>query len=83
MPLNVKDEEAHSLARDLARETGESLTQAVKQALRERLDRVRRRRRGKATAEELLAIGRRFASGVKKRPIDHAELLYDEHGLPK
>jgi antitoxin VapB len=83
VPLNVKDEEAHALAHDLARETGETLTLAVKEALRERLERVRRQRRAKATAEELLAIGRRFSAGLKKHPVDHGALLYDERGLPK
>ncbi len=30
MPLNIKDSEAHALAKRLASLTGESLTQAVK-----------------------------------------------------
>jgi hypothetical protein len=47
------------------------------------LDRVRRRRRGEATAADLLAIGRRCASQLKGRPRDHATLLYDQRGLPK
>ena len=41
MPLNIKDEEAHLLARKLAAATGESLTQAVKVSLEERLARIR------------------------------------------
>jgi antitoxin VapB len=83
MPLNIKDEEAHELARQLARETGETLTGAVVAALRERLARVRRTRRAKATAAELLEIGRRCAAHVKGPPVAHGELLYDERGLPK
>jgi len=82
MPLNVKDEEAHKLAKRLAAETGETLTRAVREALRERLERVRRRR-ARATAEELLAIGRQCAAGLKAQPIDHGPLLYDESGLPR
>jgi antitoxin VapB len=41
MPLNIKDEEAHALARMLAEATGESLTRAVKISIEERLARVR------------------------------------------
>ena len=36
MSLNIKDPEAHKLAQELARETGESMTSAVIQAIRER-----------------------------------------------
>ncbi len=41
MSLNIKDEEAHRLARQLARLTKESMTTAVREAVRERLERVR------------------------------------------
>jgi len=33
--------------------------------------------------EELLAIAGRVASQAKRPYRDHADLLYDEHGLPK
>jgi antitoxin VapB len=83
MTLNIKDPEAHRLAAAVARETGETMTRAVTEALRERLERVRRRRNPKATTAELLAIARRCASGLKGPPVDHATLLYDEQGLPR
>jgi antitoxin VapB len=84
MPLNIKDPEAHKLAKALQRETGETMTHAVTEALRERLERVRRRRRKReATAEELLSIGRRCASTLKGPAVDHGTLLYDERGLPR
>lgn len=83
MSLNIKDPQTHRLAQALARETGESMTRAVTQALRERLERVRRRKRPENTAAELLAIGRRCAATLKGRPADHAALLYDERGLPR
>jgi antitoxin VapB len=83
MALNIKDPETYELAKALARETGESMTRAVAEAVRERLERVRRRRRPEARAEELLAIGRRCAKALKVRPLDHATLLYDDRGLPK
>jgi hypothetical protein len=37
----------------------------------------------KLTVKEMLAIGRRFRKSIKGPLIDHAELLYDENGLPK
>ena len=39
MALSIKSDEADRLARELAAETGETLTDAVETALRERLDR--------------------------------------------
>ena len=83
MSLNIKNSEAHKLAQALAQETGESMTRAVTEALRERLERVRRERKRDATAAELVAIGRRCASALRAKPIPHGKLLYDERGLPK
>jgi antitoxin VapB len=84
MSLNIKSEEAHRLARELARLTGESMTAAVTEAVRERLDRVRRKQAG-GLADRLLAIGKDCASRLKEpfRSVDHADLLYDERGLPR
>jgi antitoxin VapB len=82
MSLNVKDPEAHRLAQAIAHETGETMTRAVTEALRERYERLQRNR-SKASVEELLAIADRAAVHVKRPYVDHAELLYDEHGLPK
>jgi len=81
--LNIKDPEAHELARQLAGETGESMTAAVTEALRERLGRVRQQRKKAAIFDSLMDIGRRGASLFPGPPVDHAELLYDENGLPK
>ena len=83
MSLNIKDPEAHKLAAMLAKETGETMTAAVTKALRERLERIRRQRKSEAVLAELHAIARRGASLAKGPYIDHAELLYDEKGLPK
>ena len=84
MGLNIKSEEAHRLARELARLTGESMTAAVTEAVRERLDRVRRERIP-GLADRLLAIGKDCAARLKEpfRSADHGELLYDERGLPR
>ena len=75
--------EAHRLAKALQRETGETMTHAVTEALRERLERVRRRSKPETTVEEVLTIGRRCASALKRPAVDHATLLYDELGRPR
>jgi len=59
--LNIKNEETHRLAQELARLTGESMTAAVTEALRERLERVRRERAA-GLADRLLAIGKDCAA---------------------
>ncbi len=84
MGLNIKSDEAHRLAQELAALTGESMTAAVTAAVRERLDRVRRER-GVTLADRLLKIGRECAARLKEpiRSVDHADLLYDERGLPR
>jgi antitoxin VapB len=82
MSLNIKDPEAHRLAQQIARATGETMTRVVTEALRERLSRLERRS-ARASAEELLAIAKRAASHAKRPYTDHAELLYDERGLPR
>ncbi|WP_448188047.1 type II toxin-antitoxin system VapB family antitoxin [Azospirillum sp. sgz301742] len=84
MGLNIKNEEAHRLAQELATLTGESMTTAVTEALRERLNRVRGDTSGRL-ADRLLAIGRDCASRLKEpyRSADHGDLLYDDKGLPR
>jgi antitoxin VapB len=84
MSLNIKSEEAHRLARELARLTGESMTAAVTEAVRERLDRLRRDQ-AVGLADRLLAIGKDCAARLKEpfRSADHGDLLYDERGLPR
>jgi antitoxin VapB len=84
MALNIKNEETHRLVQELAALTGESMTTAVARAVRERLERVRRERRG-GQVDRLLAIGRDCASRLKEpwRSGDVNDLLYDERGLPR
>ncbi len=84
MSLNIKNEETHRLARELAELTGESLTVAVTVAVRERLDKVRRQHDDRLV-DSLLAVGRECAAHLKEpyRSADHGTLLYDERGLPR
>ena len=79
MGINIKH--PHALALALARETGETTTRAVIEALRERLERVRRTRQV-VSADGLLAIGRRCAAGRSRPSMTDGDLLYDERGLP-
>ena len=85
MALNIKNEETCSLARELAELTGETMTGAITVALRERLERERRGRSVEARLDAVHAIQERVARLLEggAPPMDHAELLYDEHGLPK
>ena len=84
MSLNIKNEEAHKLASQVAKLTGESMTEAITRALRERLERLRGER-GASLADRLLRIGRDCAAHLKEpfRSVDHGELLYDDKGLPR
>lgn len=85
MSLNIKNEETHRMAQELAKATGESMTVAVSEAIRERLERVHATNRGGGLAERLLRIGRDCAAHIKEpyKSIDTDELLYDEKGMPK
>ena len=81
MGLNIKNEEAHRLAAQLAALTGETMTKAVTEAIRERIERVQRQRNVPEILERAREIIRK--SGGAQPYTDHAELLYDEDGLPK
>jgi len=84
MSLNIKDEEAHRMARQLSRLTKESMTTVVREALRERLDRVRASANA-PRVDRLLKIGKDCAAYLQEpfRSVDHGKLLYDDKGLPK
>jgi antitoxin VapB len=84
MALSIKNAEAERLARELARTTGESLTEAVTRALRDRL--VRETGRSANTERWLNGI-REIQREVAELPVLDArepdEIIgYDEHGLP-
>lgn len=84
MALNVKNPEADRLAHELADLTGESLTEAVIRALRERLARVTAGRGRRGLRADIATIqGRVAALPVRDRRSDEALLGYDEHGLPR
>ena len=84
MSMNIKSEQTHRLARQLSKLTGESMTAAVTEAVRERLERLRQAQ-GAGLADRLIKIGKECAPRLKEpfRSSDHGELLYDEKGLPR
>jgi antitoxin VapB len=87
MSLNIKNPETYRLAKELAEQTGESITTAVTEALRAKLDEVKRKKRPKGElAAELMRLGREAASRMteEERHFDYDAFLYDEEtGLPK
>lgn len=83
MSLNIKNPEAHRLARELADATGGSLTDAVTEALRDRLAETRRRDSAELLLREIREI-QSFVADLPDRDSRPAEELlgYDDHGLP-
>ena len=85
MALSIKDPETDRLARELAAATGESLTEAVTTALRERLRVVQGDSR---TDAEYLSDIRKIVADYSRRPVVDSrtpdEIIgYDENGLPR
>ena len=85
MPLSIKDPTADQLARALAQRTGETLTEVVVNALRERLEREQRKdQTGESLAEDVMEIGRHCASLPLLDQRQPDEILdYDGNGLPR
>jgi antitoxin VapB len=82
MGLNIKNADTERLIRELAKATGESMTEAVTTAVRERLDRVH--------ADFDIDEIQEFVDDIRSRvppgffDVDIDKLLYDEEtGLPK
>jgi antitoxin VapB len=84
MPLNIRSQETEELANALAKLTGETKTEAVTQALRERIQRVRRARAKRRLADELDEIAL-HCSTLPLRDCRSADEImgYDENGLPR
>jgi antitoxin VapB len=85
MSLNIKNAESYRLIRELADLTGETMTGAVTEAVRERLERLKRAQEGGGMAERILAIAADMRAQLPDDffDIEHGDLLYDEDGLPK
>ena len=85
MALSLKDAETDRLARAVAKLTGESLTEAVRKALAERLERERRRRaETKGLAERLDELAKECAALPDHDTRSPDEIIgYDEYGVPR
>jgi antitoxin VapB len=85
MSLNIKNHETYRLVRELADLTGESMTGAVTEAVRERLERLRQPADETGMAERIhaIALDMRARLPADFFDVEHGELLYDEDGLPK
>ena len=83
MSLNIKNPEAHRLARELAEVTGGSLTDAVTDALRGSLAEARRKDSVEILLQEVREI-QSFVADLPDRDTRTPEeiLGYDHHGLP-
>ena len=84
MALNIGDPEAERLATELASHAGETKTEAVIKALRERLARIRQPRADHNLAKELEEIADHCASLplLDSRSVDEI-VGYDEQGMPR
>jgi antitoxin VapB len=83
MPISIKNEETEALARKVADLTGESITDAVREALSERYARLRRHKGGRRLAERLNEIAISCASLPNVSTMTDDEILgYDEFGAP-
>jgi antitoxin VapB len=86
MALSIRDPETDRLARELAALTGESMTEAIRTALAERLARTRAARED--DLGHLMADVRAIQERVARLPVlddrpDDEILGYDADGLPR
>ncbi len=85
--LNIKNAETYRLVKELAGRTGESMTEAVTVAVRERLERIaptRSEEEIEAEAQRIVTIAAEFGSRFPPGYLEHAfDDLYDDDGLPK
>ena len=82
--MDIKDEEIERLAREVAERAGESLTETIRIALQERLQRLSGRQRAATQREKLYEILHRVDAMPRKTDLTEDEILnYDEHGIPR
>ena len=84
MALNIKDDQTDHLAREVSRRTGETLTEAIRTALAERLQRLSGRYRAPSAREKIYEILHRVDALPNLDDRSEDEILgYDENGLPR
>mgnify|MGYP001450413030 CR=1 FL=1 len=83
MPLSIRNEKTEKLARDLAAESGETITGAITRALEECLDRLHHRANTQENLEEILKISKRCSAIPDKSQRSADGILgYDRFGVP-
>ena len=84
MALSIRNAKAEKLARELAAESGETITRAITQALEERLERLRGRSTTTDLVEDILRISKRCSEIPDHDKRSAEEILgYDSIGVPK
>ena len=85
MGLNIKRKDTQQLVQKLAKLTGESMTEAVTRAVRERIERLDRKKGLTESWKEIAQdTAKRFKEPYRSMTQEQLDdLLYDEDGLPK
>jgi antitoxin VapB len=84
MPLSIKNEATEKLARQVAREAGESLTEAIQTSLRERLERLKHRSKSRILSDQIGDLLRRVDALPRLDTRSEDEILgYSEDGIPR
>lgn len=80
--LNIKSEEAYAMASELAGLTGESMTAAVVEAVRLRLEQERRARDKAVRAARMLEDAAQIRAHMREPVSSDHSWLYGDDGLP-
>ena len=84
MPLFIKNKVTEQLARQVAGENGESLTEAIQIALQERWEKLKQRRKGHVVSGQIQELLRRVDALPHLDSRSEDEILgYDENGIPR
>lgn len=84
MSFNIKNAEAHALAKELAQRKGLSMTEVVTEALRRELAELdHEEQKQSGLAADLLRIGREASASLTCSATSLEALLYGDDGLPR
>lgn len=84
MPISIKNHETEQLARQLAKETGETITEVIKRSLQDRLQKIRGRRYLQPLEERVADVLARLDALPDLSNASEDEVLgYDEKGIPE
>ncbi len=85
MAINIKNEDVARQAIELAKAMDESITEAVGQAIEEKLARLQRQTGRQGIAAKLIALSEKCIQDAPPnwRTYDYDGELYDERGMPQ